>query len=182
MNINQKKIIKELKKAGFRDDEITISSPREIHAYEVSTSESKKTFFRMNGVAIDIKTKNKKLYDELHMTGHLLDNPVGNAIQRSSRNIFSFIYLRQHPRLHSHKYATLDTGRGRKILLSTKKLNFRNIRSIRGFHSDHMISGIGMNYFTCNSIGQTTEQIYPGASNVFQSCIPFQRRIIQIPF
>jgi len=102
---NQKEIRRQLKKAGLRDDEITISFSREIYTYEDSTSNHKKTIlFGMNGVAIDIKTKNKRLYDLLS-SPHLsisrksktdvrvfwpLTNLAGHNIGRSSRSIFSF--------------------------------------------------------------------------------------------
>ena len=104
VNSNQKEIENQLKKAGLNDNEITISSPGEIYAYEVSTSESEKTLFGMNNVAINIKTKNKKIY-ELFSSPLLsisrqpktdvqmfwtITNSAGHSIQRSSREVFSF--------------------------------------------------------------------------------------------
>ena len=88
VNRNQKEIVKQLKKAGFRDDEITISSPREIYTYKGATPEPEKTLFEMKGVAIDIKTKNKKLYYEL-LSGSVITISQQN-IHTSLRPIFSF--------------------------------------------------------------------------------------------
>lgn len=100
VNSNQKGIEKQLKNAGFNDEEITISSPREIYTYEGSTS----MLFGMNGVAIDIKTKNKKLY-KLFSSSLLsisrqpkidvqvfwpMTNLAGYCIHRSSKPVFSF--------------------------------------------------------------------------------------------
>lgn len=104
VNSNQKEIEKQLKKAGLNDNEITVSSLGEIYAYEVSTSESEKTLFGMNNVAIDIKTKNKKLYDLFSSSLlSILDNQkrmskcsnlAGHSIQRSSREVFSFSFTK----------------------------------------------------------------------------------------
>ena len=104
---NQKEIVKQLKKAGFQDDEIEISPMGRIYKYKGPTPWSKKSeLFGMNGIAIDVKTKNQKLYKLISSSGVTISRhpkagadvqilwlpktSAGHSIHRSSRNVFSF--------------------------------------------------------------------------------------------
>jgi len=104
VDINQKEIIKQLKDAGLHDSEITVSSRGKVYTYKKAASKSEKMLFGINGVAIDVKTKDKKLYELLsgsaitishqHKTdvqiSWLIKNQNGHSIHTSSRSIFSF--------------------------------------------------------------------------------------------
>lgn len=63
VNKNRKRIMEQLKATGFQDNEIEVSPIGEIYEYKGPTSLSKKTeLFGINGVIIDMKTSDKKLY------------------------------------------------------------------------------------------------------------------------
>ncbi len=104
---NQKHIIKQLKTAGLQDGEIEISLPSQIDTYEESAHWSADTkSFGINGVTIDIKTKNKKLYNLFSnavitvshqpKTDVQISWPIeklkGHSIHQSSRPVFSFSF------------------------------------------------------------------------------------------
>ncbi len=104
---NQKEIVGQLKEAGFRDDEIEISPIGKIYEYKGLTPWSEKSkLFGMNGMALDVKTADEKLYksfsDVIVNISHQPKTNVqttwpikpimGRSIHKSSRHVFSFSF------------------------------------------------------------------------------------------
>ncbi len=107
VNKNREYIIEQLKSAGFQDNEIEVSPIGKIYEYKGPTPWSKKTeLFGINGVTIEIKSSDKKLYklfsDVIVTISHQQKTTVktswpiekvrGHSIHKSSRAVFSFSF------------------------------------------------------------------------------------------
>lgn len=107
INKNREQIIKQLKSAGFQDNSIKVSPIGKIYKYKGPTPWSEKSeLFGMNGIAIDVKTSDKKLYKLFSSVAVTISHqpktnvqaswPIekagGRSIHESSRPIFSFSF------------------------------------------------------------------------------------------
>ncbi|MBO7642002.1 MAG: hypothetical protein J6S86_02470 [Alphaproteobacteria bacterium] len=105
VNKNRKYVIEQLKSAGFQDNEIEVSPIGKIYEYKGPTPWSQKTeLFGINGVTIEMKTSDKKLYKLFSdvnvtishqpkttvQTSWPIEKVRGHIIHQSSRHVFSF--------------------------------------------------------------------------------------------